>query len=787
MSTVIAQHADPALPGLHIALESDALLDALRQRLPECRDQLQLLDAKVADVQYTPGAGAQVLWKLRAHDLETGRTGRQLVYVRALRRGASPPARPRALIERYARRRATAAGAQLREMPLRTPWLFMLDALLLVHAFPLDPVLPTLMDVTDPEAMKVALQRAWQPRHMRVRHVRADTLSYTPEARAALSFRVLAEHKGTGMPELRSLVGKLHGTRTPARLFAGHWAVWRGSGGHGVAPPAGYVSLAQLSLQEFLPGRRLSDFAGRSSFLGYVRRSAHAIARIHSLTVPVLATRGLEKELASVDRWAGILSRLRPAHADRLERLRLRLHRELAERIRITGTVHADFHLANVLAEHDRVTIIDWDQAAHGDPMVDVGRVLASLRVSSLRVHGRLDGFADVEAGFLDAYLAHTGGDEGRARLFEAASLLISAAGPFRLQRSGWEEGAELMLDEVDRILDLSVRGPRLPGTPPAQKRQVPFSARAVWALDPTYAQALLVPVVHAAHGADIEVTECAGRLDKQAEGPLHVRWLLKGYRGRDRWRGTIEGVSFEDQSGRGLLRRLELAQPTASGALLLPRPLGYLEPLCMIAFEPPAGDSLHALLGGPDEASALQTLADGLARFQALELDLGKERETQRDIDAVDRRVRRLEESGHPAAATARSLLDAVRPRIEALGERRAATVCGLDLHRLRVSDAGAGAALLDDLVLAEPLLNAATLLVRLRLRTLRQGAEPAAGAALARAYASAAGESLHALAACEALLLLRRVCSAALLDASDPLVTPMLRDTRRLLEQRP
>lgn len=784
MSTVIARHTDAALPGLHIALEADALLDVLRRRLPECPDRIRLLDVKVVDVQYTPGAGAQVLWKLRAHDVETGRTGRQLIYVKALRRGDSRPAEPLDLVERYGRVRA---GARPRDMPLSTPWLFIADTQLLIYAFPLDPVLPTLMEVTDPEAMKVALQRAWQPRRLRVRRVHVQTLSYTPEARAALTLNVLAEHKDTGMPELRNLVGKLHGKRTPARLFAGHWAVWRGSGGHGVAPPAGYVSLAQLSLQEFLPGRRLSDFAGRGSFIGYVNRTAHTIARIHSLTLPVLTTRGLEKELASVDRWAGILSRLRPAHTDRLERLRLRLHRELAERMRITGTVHADFHLANVLAENDGVTIIDWDQAAHGDPMVDVGRVLASLRVSSLRVHGTLDGFADVEAGFLETYLARTDEDERRARLFEAASLLISAAGPFRLQRAGWEEGAELMLDEVERVLDLSVRAPRRPGTPPGRKRQVPFAGRAVWALDRTYAQALLVPVVHAAYGDDIEVTECSGSLEEQAADRLHVRWLLKGHRGRDRWRSTVEGVSFESHSGRGLLRRLEIAQHVPSQALVLPRPLGHLEPLGMLVFVPPAGTSLYALLGGAEETRALQTIAGGLARFHALDLDLAKERETQRDIDAVDRRVRRLEELDHAMARTARTLLDTVRPRIEALGERRGPTVHGIDLHRLRVSDASTGAAVLDDVLLAEPLLNVAALLVRLRLHALRHHTNENAVELLAAAYISAAGESIDALAACEALLLLRRACSAALLDAADPLVTPLLRSAHALLDRLP
>jgi aminoglycoside phosphotransferase (APT) family kinase protein len=762
MGTMTNRLSDAALPGLHVALDAESVMEMLSLALPECAAGMRLLDVRVSDVQYAPGSMAHVLWKLRVHDPVTGLKGRQLVCIRVLRRDEAPPAEPVDLVRRYAERRAR-PGIE-RATPLRTPWLYLPGAHLVMHAFPLDPLLPTLLDVTDPAVIRDALHTAWQPRGLRVRSVHAETLSYTPEARAALRMRVVAEDKLTGMPEVRRLVGKLHVSRAPDRLFAGHWAVWRGAGGRGVAPPAGYVSQAQLSLQEFVDGRRLSDLAGTGSFLGLTRRAAHAIARVHALTLPVLATRRVEKEMAVVERWIGILSRLRPQHAARLEQLGRRLRRELAERMRISSTIHADFHLANILTADGGVTIIDWDQAAHGDPMVDIGRVLASLRVSSLRVHGRLDGFADIEAGFLDAYLQRTGEDERRARLFEAVSLLIAAAGPFRLQREGWEEGAELMLGEVERTLELSLRGARVAGTPPDLKRQVPFHERTGWILDRTYSQALLVPLIHAHYGSDIEVTECVPSLCATGQDAVHARWILKGYRGPERWRATVEGIGSSGNSSRGVLRRLQLACEVLNhshpGTLQLPRPIGHMEPLSLLVFEPPAGEPAARVLARDDEHDAVLRLGNSLARFHALELELDKEHETARALRSVARRLDRLERAPGLDAASARVLFDALRAHIEARGERRAPIVLGLHLGRLRLTSHGAGVAAVADIVNGDPLLVIGELVADLHMHSSRNGGAHSAAAELATAYANAAGEAPVDVAAFAALLLLRRAC---------------------------
>lgn len=761
-----SQALDPSVPGLGTAMRRDALIELLAGHLPECRDGLEVVDARVVDVQYAPGRDARVLWKLNLHDRATGRTGRQLAYVKALRRDEPAPAEPRALVERY-RTLRTQKGLE-REVPLRTPWLHVCSSHVVVHAFPLDPILPTLLEVANPLATRDALHRAWHPRGVRVRRVRIDPLSYTPEARAALRYEVLAEDKETGLPELRRLVGKLDARRSPTRLFAGHWAVWRRTLGRvAVAPPAGYLAITRLSLQEFLTGTRLSDLAGTGAFIGHVRETARAIARVHSLTLPLLSTRGLEKEMAAAGRWIRVLSRLRPGRAAGIEAIGRRLHDELAARLRVAGTVHGDFHLANVLADEHGVTLIDWDQVAHGDPMVDVGRVLASLRVSSLRIHGTIDGFADVQEGFLSAYLDATHDDERRARLFEAIALLVAAAAPFRLQRDGWEQGAELMLDEVERTLDLSRRGrPHAVGVAPPPKDEVPFAERPSWAVDRPYAQALLVPVVQQAYGPDIEVTECVGSLAEQRRHRLHVRWIVKGFRGRERWRRSLHGIGFVDDSGRGRLRRLEIAAGALAShpdALQVPRPVGHLGPLSLLVLETRPGGARLRVVRPAAGLDVVQHAAVALARLHSVQMDLGKVREAGRLLRAVRRRVDRLV-ARHAQASAARGVLEKLEAALPCGPEGRAPIVVGLRARHLRIAEGRVALALCEDVLMGEPLVNAGELAAELSAAALDSGLDPSSSAGpFRRAYAEMAGCAESDVAAFEALGLLAMMCRRA------------------------
>lgn len=756
---------DPALPGLRTALDTGAVLELLRAELPEVRAGLELVEGRITDVQYFPGERCAILLRLKVQEEGSGRTRRQQLAVHVLGKDEPVPRITEELRAQYAARRRRRGPR--RESPLETPALAFPEIGLAIHAFPLDPFLPRLMDVVDPDAVRRALHRAWTPRHVRVRRVRCRTLSYTPESRAALQYEVLAEHKDTGVPELRRLVGKLHARRPPSRLFAGAWAVWRRTGGRAaVAPPVGYVDTLHLQLQELLAGRRLADLAGGGSFLKPVRQAARGIAHVHSLALPLHSVRTAEREGQVVRRWTSVLEAIRPRSADRIAALRDRILGELAARISPTATVHADFHPANVMADADGVTLIDWDQIARGDPMVDVGRFLGSLRVSALRILGDPEGLADAGQAFLDAYVAVSGADERRARLFESVALLIAAAGPFRLQREGWEEGADRMLDLCEGALDSACRGASV-RVGSAETVDVAFADRCEWGRDRAFVQALLAPHLRARFGDTLELTDCLLDDVSADSAAFEARYHVKGWKDAGRWRRRLVGRIDPKSSLRGAFRRLERLDAAAAGTLVdgrLPRAVAYLAQLGMLAQAPPDGEAFVGRLEGVEAPALVRSLAELLAALQELSLEPTRARDATRDVEAMERRVERLAEDGHPLGARARPLVPLIEAAVARGGESPGVELIDLRLRDLIVTEGGDVAlARVHDVGRAHRLAAAGSVIAQLTRRELRREEGRGLCGEFRRAYLQATGADAGALAAWEAWGLVRWACREA------------------------
>ena len=117
-------------------------------------------------------------------------------------------------------------------------------------------------------------------------------------------------------------------------------------------------------------------------------------------------------------------------------------------RSRLVAT-HGDFYSKQVLLIPDgRVTILDLDEAASGEPETDVGNFLAHLRWSAEAARLKPDLAVEVERQFLCALERTAPGtlDRGRITIHIAAGLFKLCARPFRDRCADWPV-------QIDRLL----------------------------------------------------------------------------------------------------------------------------------------------------------------------------------------------------------------------------------------------------------------------------------------------------------------------------------------------
>jgi len=417
------------LPILWPALDPDRVRRAIEPKLLDGKHVSRLT---VEDVRYRPGRDTWLLYRIETEDASC-------VYVsgRLLGLGQYASAPPEELTRRY---------ATWPERTVREPWFVDPELSLELFAFPVDPGLPHLFEAVDTAVMEERLAR-FLP-HVRIHDVECRNKSYQPNARATFGYHVHAEN---GRPLSTRWVGKMQ-SRARER-FARHEALWALAGDQLSIPrPIGLIEDADLALQEHVAGERLGALVDSPGFEALVRHAAQQLAQLHQVQLPNLKERRPIDDTRTVSRWSDVLRALRPDLAARITALEERLSRALLQNPLRRSLIHSDFHHTNVLVDGRLLTLIDLDELSRGDPMVDVGRFMASLRIPALRAFGSASALEGPAQAFLEEYLRHAKGQPRRARLYESASLLISAGSSFRLQRQHWPQEIELLLETAERL-----------------------------------------------------------------------------------------------------------------------------------------------------------------------------------------------------------------------------------------------------------------------------------------------------------------------------------------------
>lgn len=208
-----------------------------------------------------------------------------------------------------------------------------------------------------------------------------------------------------------------------------------------------------------MEGDPLCPQAGGSCQFSEWRSVGQALARVHAASINVQAKICRSDERAELV----ALSTALPLHCLDVAQKAAPLIRAVIaglEQIQVSPVlIHGDFSADQVLMHDGKVTILDWDRAAMGDPARDIGSILARLDIQ------RLDGLpvAGLAEAFCEGYAKAGGPAKESITLQHARALLVLTLESFRQRHPDWVERARLLLERVEDIL-----APHLPCKDPA-------------------------------------------------------------------------------------------------------------------------------------------------------------------------------------------------------------------------------------------------------------------------------------------------------------------------------
>ena len=441
---------DPSLPQLEIIGDPELMREVFQRHLrPLDGENYQVRECLISHTRYRMATRCVLQYTLRLANPETGRERSQ--WVTGVMYAGD---RTRRIWEEL--RRSDLGRAVPGASPTFAPFSYIPDLDMLVQVFPYDrrlPALPLLMEGPPPELEPLLLARFglgdWRAEAWNVEPVR-----YLTEKRATLRLTARAQDAATGRAEEKRFYAKVYHDEEGEQTHQVLRALWEkadvGEAGFTVARPIAYLSDLRTLVQEEVSGTSLQDMLRRGDDVtSVVRKVARALATLH-LNNDVVAPRHhrLRDNVARLERAGKFLQRTCPHLRTEIEEAVGGVVAGLEEAP--LAPTHGDLRPDHIMLDGDRLILIDLDDFAWGDPILDVGRLSAVLAKVHLRSPLHHDHPRAVAQTFVEEYFAHVP-EAWRTRLplHYAGAYLRLAFGLLRHQSPGWPDKVEAMVEEA--------------------------------------------------------------------------------------------------------------------------------------------------------------------------------------------------------------------------------------------------------------------------------------------------------------------------------------------------
>jgi hypothetical protein len=336
--------------------------------------------------------------------------------------------------------------------PTFVPFFYISDLDMLVQVFPYDrrlPTLPLLMEGRSTELEPLLLAsfgtEDWQVDEWSIEPVR-----YLTERRATLRLRVQARDIATGRAEEKRFIAKVYDDeRMGEQTFEILRSLWEkaGAGGTGftVGRPITYLSGLRTLIQEEVSGISLKDMLLRGDEATSVMREvARALAALHLGRTATPRRLRLRDTVADLERVSRFLQRFCPHLKSEIEVIVGAVVAGLEEVP--PAPTHGDLKPDHIMLDGNRLVLMDLDDFAEADPVLDVARFSTLLVSTPLHFPPQ----HDLPRAFAEEYFAHVPKTwHTRLPLYYAGACLKHAFSLSRYQSPGWSDKVEVLVKEA--------------------------------------------------------------------------------------------------------------------------------------------------------------------------------------------------------------------------------------------------------------------------------------------------------------------------------------------------
>lgn len=147
-------------------------------------------------------------------------------------------------------------------------------------------------------------------------------------------------------------------------------------------------------------------------------------------------------------------SQLLPEHRHQLHKM----SREIAaqgRRLSFQSTLlHGDFSSDQVIVKDERPIIVDWDRISRGDPARDLGTFLARFEVQAIDGYLTSNEAAASSDAFVEGYIRRSGKKPDCLAYHQARALFALMTDDFRARRTDWPEQMTAIMMRIDSVMN---------------------------------------------------------------------------------------------------------------------------------------------------------------------------------------------------------------------------------------------------------------------------------------------------------------------------------------------